>query len=81
LAGRLLFIKHFAFKEGATYPDDGVNFETFANEQILELESLGPLVTLRPGMTASHTETWTIHRGVKFSGKEADIDKYITPLT
>ena len=27
----LLFVKRFAFREGATYPDGGVNFETYSN--------------------------------------------------
>lgn len=75
-----LFVKRFAFREGATYPDQGVNFETFANEQILELESLGPLLTLRPGQTASHSEVWSLHRGVRAPDSEAAIDKYVRPL-
>jgi len=75
-----LFIKKFKRMPGANYPDSDVNFETFSNQQIMELESLGPLVTLRPGQTAAHTETWTIHRGVKACHTEADIDKYVAPL-
>ena len=76
----VLFVKKFAFKEGAAYPDNGVNFETFANERILEVESLGPLVTLCPGQTAVHTETWTLHRCRKACRTEMDIDKYILPF-
>jgi hypothetical protein len=76
----LLFIKKFKRIPGAIYPDSDVNFETFSNQQILELESLGPLVTLRPGQTAAHTETWTLHCGVKACRTEADIDKYVAPL-
>ena len=91
LRNGLLFIKRFKRIPGATYPDSDVNFETFANQQILELESLGPLVTLRPGQTAAHTETWTLHCGVTRLGEalsrsreacrtEADIDQYVAPL-
>ena len=80
LRNGLLFIKRFKRIPGATYPDSDVNFETFANQQILELESLGPLVTLRPGQTAAHTETWTLHCGVRACRTEADIDKYVVPL-
>ncbi|MCX6992304.1 MAG: hypothetical protein NT011_04085 [Kiritimatiellaeota bacterium] len=75
-----LFVKRFVFQEGATYPDNGVNFETFANERLLEVESLGPLVTLRPGQTVCHTENWALHRGVKACRTEADIDKYVARL-
>jgi hypothetical protein len=56
--GGALFVKTFRRMEGAAYPDGGVNFETFANEDFLELESLGPLVTLRPGQSTRHEETW-----------------------
>ncbi len=80
LRGDLLFIKKFKRIPGAIYPDNDVNFETYANQRILELESLGPLVKLRPGQTTTHTETWTIHRGIKACRTEADIDKYIAPL-
>ncbi|MDD5676489.1 MAG: hypothetical protein PHW60_00680 [Kiritimatiellae bacterium] len=84
----LLFIKSFSYRKGAHYPDGGVNFETYSNQRILELESLGPLVTLRPGQTATHTETWMLYRGVTRLGKalsqsrgacrtEADIEKYV----
>lgn len=80
LRNDLLFIKKFQRIPGATYPDSDVNFETFSNQQFLEIESLGPLVTLRPGQTATHAETWTLHRGVKACRTEADIDKYVAPL-
>ena len=36
-----LFVKHFAYHDGKTYPDGGCNFETFTNEDMLEMESLG----------------------------------------
>ncbi|MBI2441130.1 MAG: hypothetical protein HYV35_07155 [Lentisphaerae bacterium] len=74
-----LFVKWFAFKEGVTYPDQGVNFETFANERILELESLGPLVALRHGQTTTHTETWALHRAVPECRNETAIEKYVHP--
>ncbi len=80
LLKEFLFVKKFAFKEGAEYPDGGVNFETFSNEDFLELESLGPLVTLAPGKSVSHEERWSLHRGVSSCNKEADVDANIIPL-
>jgi hypothetical protein len=53
-----LFIKTFDYTEGAIYPDGGCNFETFSNDEMLEIESLSPLVTLAPGESVSHTEHW-----------------------
>lgn len=56
--GDSLFIKTFTFEPGAQYPDGGCNFETFTNKEMLEIESLGPLVNLKPGEGISHTENW-----------------------
>ncbi len=61
--GADIFLKRFSFDEHATYPDGGVNFETFSNEQILELETLGALVDLAPGESAEHTEAWELQTG------------------
>ena len=44
-----LFVKTIEFRDGATYPDFGCNFETFTNEEMLEVEALGPLVRLEAG--------------------------------
>ncbi len=75
-----LFVKYFDRVEGAEYPDGGVNFETFANEEFLEIETLGPLVTLTPGDTISHKEKWKIFRGVPTIKTENDVDKIVKPL-
>jgi hypothetical protein len=64
-----LFIKSFAYEEGRTYADFGCNFETFTNETMLEIESLGPLADLGPGETTSHDETWHL-----FPLDEAELD-------
>jgi hypothetical protein len=62
LNGKTLFIKSFEYHEGRRYPDGGVNYETFTNGDMLEMESLGPLQILEPGRSAEHTETWELHR-------------------
>jgi hypothetical protein len=61
LNGRTLFTKSFAYREGQRYPDGGVNYETFSNGDMLEMESLGPLLTLEPGRSVEHEETWELH--------------------
>ena len=53
-----LFIKTFNFHAGSQYPDGGCNFETFTNREMLEVESLGELVTLEPGQSITHNEQW-----------------------
>lgn len=60
-----LFIKHFDWQEGETYPDGGCNFETFTNAEMLEIESLGPLRTLLPGEATGHSEIWHLFRTEK----------------
>lgn len=57
------FIKTFAAEPSAPYPDHGCNFETFTRQDMLEVESLGPLTTLNPGQTAVHCEAWQLVRG------------------
>jgi hypothetical protein len=80
LLDEFLFTKYFTYEEGATYPDAGMNFETFSNEEMLEVESLGALVHLAPGESASHTEEWKLSRGVAHVDTEDDADQLVKPL-
>jgi hypothetical protein len=57
-----LFVKRVAIVEGARYPDYGCNFELYSDPDFLELETLGPLVELLPGQTATHEEEWQLWR-------------------
>jgi len=74
-----LFVKRFDYQEGKPYPDNGCNFETFTNEDMLEIESLGPLVKLAPGEKVEHTERWSLVGNVPECKDEADIDKNVLP--
>jgi len=78
---QFLFVKCFAYLEGATYPDGGVNFETFSNEEMLEVETLGPLVTLKPGRSVRHEELWSLYKGLKPVRTEADADNLVRKLS
>jgi hypothetical protein len=57
-----LFVKHFAYEEGATYADYGCNAEVFTAGRFIQIGSLAPLCRLEPGETAEHTERWTLFR-------------------
>lgn len=59
-----LFFKRFPFDPKATYPDFGVNFETYTRDDMLEIESLGPLTRLEPGQAITHRETWYLEHDV-----------------
>jgi hypothetical protein len=58
--GDTLFVKHFTAVPNALYPDNGVNYETFTNEDMLEMESLGPLYRVEPNRVVEHTERWEL---------------------
>ncbi len=77
---RLLFVKRFERLDDAAYPDGDVNFETYADRQILEIESLGPLVWLKPGESVSHAERWELHDGVPRCRNEEDVARLVKPL-
>jgi hypothetical protein len=47
-----------------SYPDLGCNVECYLNDRFVEIETLGPLVRLQPGETATHVETWRLEAGV-----------------
>ncbi len=57
----ILFRKSFDLHPGAVYPDGGCNAETYCGDRFVELESLGPLVALAPGMTTQLIETWELY--------------------
>jgi len=75
-----LLLKRFAWQAEANYPDVGCNNEIYTDKNILELESLGPLTTLRPGASVEHGETWHYFRDVDFSFEEASLDAALRPL-
>jgi hypothetical protein len=80
LRSGLLFIKRFERQPGQHYPDFGCNFETFTNEDMLEVESLGPMTRLEPGSLVEHREVWELHKNVPAVTDEASIDRGILPL-
>jgi hypothetical protein len=75
------FIKRARANPGETYPDFGCSFETFTNNEFLEMETLSPLTKLPPGKTAEQVEDWSLHRNVTLPNLTDDaIDAVILPL-
>lgn len=75
------FIKRAHAVSGEPYPDFGCSFETFTNNEFLEMETLGPMVKIAPGKTAEGVEHWSLHRGVKLAAlSDEAIDAAILPL-
>jgi hypothetical protein len=76
----VLFVKRFDYRESAVYPDLGTRYQTFTNEDMLEMETVGELVTLLPGQSAVLNETWELFGDVPPIQSEADVDRVILPL-
>jgi hypothetical protein len=74
-----LFVKRAAVISGAQYPDFGCNFEVFTNPDFIELETLAPLVEVRPGEMVEHVERWRLFAGVPDGEDDAWIESAVVP--
>jgi hypothetical protein len=78
----LLFIKRMpAYEHNQTYPDFGSSVEVYTAADFIEVESLGPMRTLKPGESAEHTERWSLHRDVQIGKTEKEVEAAIGKLT
>jgi hypothetical protein len=76
--GGQLFVKKYGCVS-RPYPDLGCNTELFTNTEMLELETLGPLVKLAANAAAEHTENWSVF-DVQVGRDESEIDAKVLPL-
>jgi hypothetical protein len=58
---KTLFVKRAQYQPDADYFDFGCSSECYCDDRFIEVETLGPIITLKPGETVRHTETWEIH--------------------
>jgi hypothetical protein len=56
----VVFTKRWMPQPDRRHVDFGCNAEVYTNDRHIELETLGPLVTLRPGETVEHGEEWSV---------------------
>ncbi len=61
--GSALFVKRFSVDPTGGYPDMGSNVEVYVKDTCVELETLGPLQTLKPQESVTHQETWEVSVG------------------
>ena len=81
LLGSDLFIKRYEANPALPYPDFNCSFEMFSNNEFLELETLGPLVDLMSGFSATHIEHWSLHRDVHLGEfSENELHRAILPI-
>ena len=76
----VLFIKQVPIHYEGIYPDLGANFEAFTNNEMLELESLGPIESIPPKGQISHQEHWTLIKNIPLPQSEEDVRNDILPL-
>ena len=75
------FVKRATADPAKTYTDFGCSFETFTNNEFLEIETLGPLTKVSPGQTVTQVEHWSLHRNVRVPALiDDDIDRVVLPL-
>ena len=74
-----LFVKQFDYAQGARYPDLNCSVEVFTNADMLEVETLAPLVLLPPGAAVEHIEHWLLFRDVPVPEDDADVDRDVLP--
>lgn len=75
-----LFVKTFEYVSEAIYPDMGCSFESWTNHEMLELETLSPLVYLAPGDEVEYVEDWYLFDGVKTPASDDEVIKTVLPV-
>jgi len=78
-ARKNLFLKAFHYFEEAVYPDMGSTVETFTNDEMLEVETLGPIEYLPPGESVDHIEDWFLFRDVAPPQNDAEVEQNVLP--
>jgi len=76
-----LFLKQAEADGSKPYPDFGCSFETFTNNEFLEMETISPLTKVPPGSSVAHVEHWSLHRNVQLDAfTDTELDKLLLPL-
>ena len=75
-----LFIKQTVYQPEATYFDFGSSSECYCGPAFIELETLGPQVTLEPGASATHRETWALHGDIALVAEQTAVAQALAKL-
>ncbi|MCS7223549.1 MAG: hypothetical protein NZ959_03155 [Armatimonadetes bacterium] len=75
-----LFVKRYQHFWDRAYPDFGASTEVFTNAEMLELETLGPLTRLEPDQSVTHTEHWSLYKGVALPDEPDQIAEALDAL-
>ncbi|KGM98003.1 hypothetical protein Z968_01380 [Clostridium novyi A str. 4552] len=75
-----LFIKKYNHLIDGMYPDFGVSYETYTNNLMLEMETLGQLQDIEPYKAIEHKEQWYLFEDVVVpDDNDFEIEKVIKP--
>ena len=75
------FVKRATADPGKTYTDFGCSFETFTNDEFLEIETLGPMTKVLPGHSVEHAERWGLFRNIRPTQLDDDeLSRVLAPL-
>ena len=75
------FIKRTKADPTKTYPDFGCSFETFTNNEFLEIETLGPMTNVQPEHTVEQVEQWGLYKNVKPAAiTDEELTRIVTPM-
>jgi len=75
------FVKRAQSDPSKTYPDFGCSFETFTNNEFLEIETLGPVSKVLPGHAVEQVEHWSLYRNVRLTElNDEELDYAVLPL-
>lgn len=77
---KTLFVKRAHHDPLAHYLDRGSSFQCYANNQFLELETLGPETTIARGEKVTHQEVWQVFTGVNFVAAETAVAEMVANL-
>lgn len=75
-----LFVKRASYDAQSPYFDFGSSSECYCNDQFLELETLAPIQTIKPGTFVTHVETWKLYGDVTCPRNERDVQSLVTSL-
>jgi hypothetical protein len=68
-----IFVKRAEYKKGKKYLDRGASSQIYCNPDLIELETLGPVVQLAPSEKVEHREIWNVYSEGEWPG---DIKEY-----
>lgn len=75
-----LFVKAAAYQPPADYFDFGSSSECYCDARFIELETLGPKITLAPEEKVTHREVWSVYPNVPLTADEAVVSEWVDRL-